>query len=963
MNLDELAAAIADGKPIDWSDAGRTSVGLSARLARRARVVERIAQIHASFPPPASFANSLHQSLLHVSDSPDNAGKLLTWGPLTIVERLGAGTFGEVYRAQDPRLNRQVALKLLRRRDRRSMTVVEEGQLMARVRHPNVVTVYGAERIDGRVGLWMEYVDGPTLDQELKTRGPLAPEAVAQVGVELCRALDAVHRAGLVHRDVKAQNVMRDADGRVLLTDFGAGRDLVEIGATTGIELAGTPLYLAPEVLSGQPASPASDIYSLGVLLFYLVTGSFPVHGRSLDDIREAHADHRAASITALRPHLPRGLCACVARAIDRDPARRFASAIEMEAALHQVASETGWRIGWRAGASLTAAGVVATIMAGALLRRPSTSLPSAPPAKPGSAALASATSAPRTLRQISADSDLAGPGAPSPDGTLLSYVDWNTCNLAIAETSTDRRWPVTNRRPEDPDHGCAGTSRFSARGSELFYVWSFNAEGRSVTEIRIIPVRDGVPRTLWRAPDGSEVALQHWAGDDRFLLASVYRDAGNQLVVIASTDGTIRGSVSIGRSTPDFASLSPDGSLIAYSRRTDASSRRQLIVVAGLDGHEQGYITDGASIDHAPLWTRDGRYLLFHSDRSGMAALWAQRIDAGRPVDPPIRLEPNLGWAHPMGLTQASAYFVRREMGTRDVYLVNLDPGSGMVAGEPVRVSSTAGANGTSEWAPDGRSLAFFRGSESRRTLVIKSLDDNREREIVSPHLNGVARPRWERGGRTMLLKGVFRDVWGLHRLDLQTEAITTLMRFPLNGNFQEYELFPDDRDVLYASRQRHAFVRRNLGSGRETILHRVDPALSMLCMALSRDGRRFAYAAYEPKVAWSIRIVDLREPANAREMLRGDVSERFCPSAWTADDREVIYTGSLMKRSPSGDGGRLWALNADTSQVRLIGLSVDGLNEVRLSPDGHRIAYDGGWPSQEVWVLDNVLGRLEQQ
>jgi Tol biopolymer transport system component len=95
----------------------------------------------------------------------------------------------------------------------------------------------------------------------------------------------------------------------------------------------------------------------------------------------------------------------------------------------------------------------------------------------------------------------------------------------------------------------------------------------------------------------------------------------------------------------------------------------------------------------------------------------------------------------------------------------------------------------------------------------------------------------------------------------------------------------------------------------------------------------------------------------------LRGDVSERFCPSAWTADDREVIYTGSLMKRSPSGDGGRLWALNADTSQVRLIGLSVDGLNEVRLSPDGHRIAYDGGWPSQEVWVLDNVLGRLEQQ
>jgi Tol biopolymer transport system component len=244
---------------------------------------------------------------------------------------------------------------------------------------------------------------------------------------------------------------------------------------------------------------------------------------------------------------------------------------------------------------------------------------------------------------------------------------------------------------------------------------------------------------------------------------------------------------------------------------------------------------------------------------------------------------------------------------------------------------------------------------------LVITSLDGGRERTIVNPYLEGVARPRWEPGGRTMLLKGVFRDVWGLHRLDLQTEAITTLMRFPPNGNFQEYELLPGGSEVLYASRQRHAFVRRDLQTGRETVVHRVAATVSLLCLAVSRDGDRFAYGAYERDGRWAMRIVDLRDPATAHEILDGDASERVCPSVWTADGQEVIFTRSQVTTAPAGDATRLWAVNGGGGQVRLVGLTVDGLNEVRLSPDGRQISYDGGWPSQEVWVLDNVLSRLE--
>jgi serine/threonine protein kinase/Tol biopolymer transport system component len=959
--LIDVAGAIADGLPIDWSAFASTA----PELALAARIVERVAQVHASFPPPTAFTSSLQASLLHLGESPEtDGGTLLTWGPLTILERIGGGTCGEVYRARDPRLNRPVALKLLRRRDRHGSSVVEEGHLMARVRHPNVVTVYGAERIDGRVGLWMEYVDGPTLDQELKAGGPFPHERVTQVGLDLCRALDAVHRAGLVHRDVKAQNVMRDANGRVLIADFGAGRDLAELDGATRGELAGTPLYLAPEVLNGERASPASDIYSVGVLLFYLATGSFPVHGRSVRDIREAHARGRRQAIEEIRRGLPRQLRSCISRALDPDPGRRFPSATAMEAALQNATKTPKSMLGARTAAWLAVSGiVVAAVAAGAGF--PWTSEPRDRSADPGSLAppvSVSAASLAPTLRQISNDPDLAGPGAPSPDGRLLSYVDPQTCNLAIADAATGKRWPVTaNPSPEDPAWGCADTSRFSADGSALLYVWSFKSEGRRITEIRRLAIHGGVPRSLWRSPDDANVQLQHWAGDDRFMLVTLERDNGNELAIIDGENGTARAVKSLGRWLPELASLSPDGTLIAYDRPAPTDPSRRVVIAAAVDGAAVETLAESTSNDHDPLWTRDGRYVIFQSNRSGVAALWAQRVDGGRAIDPPVRLEPNLGQAFPMGLTATGAYFVRREMGTRDVFLVNLDPVTGAVNDEPARVSATAGSNGTSEWSPDGRSLAFFRTGGTRRTLVIKTLADGREREIPNRHLEGVARPRWAPGGRTMLLKGTYRDVTGLHRLDLQSAAITTLMPFGVDGRFQEYELLPDGREVLYASRQRHRFVRRDLGTGREIVVHEVDPSLNMLGLALTRDGRRFAYAAYERGGASSLRVVDLSDGATAREVLRGSANEYIVPSVWTPDGREVVFTRTQVKPPPA-EPTRLFAIDADTQRVRLIGLRVKGLNEVRLSPDGGRITYDGGWPFQEVWVLENVLARLER-
>ena len=206
------------------------------------------------------------------------------WCHLTILEKIGEGVFGDVYRAHDSKLQIDVALKLSAvdaSRSAGASTVLDEARLLAKVRHPNVVRIYGADHKHGRIGLWMDLVQGRTLEELTKTQGFGASEAI-NIGIELCRALAAVHSVGVLHGDIKAHNVMRRDGGQFVLVDFGAGRPLAADTAR-GRDLVGTPVYLAPEVLNEQPRSTASDIYSLGVLLFHLVTNDYPVYAHDRD--------------------------------------------------------------------------------------------------------------------------------------------------------------------------------------------------------------------------------------------------------------------------------------------------------------------------------------------------------------------------------------------------------------------------------------------------------------------------------------------------------------------------------------------------------------------------------------------------------------------------------------------------------------------------------------------------------
>lgn len=254
------------------------------------------------------------------------------WGHLQIVELVGQGGFGRVFRAWDATLEREVALKIFQGGPEDD-TLHAEGRLMAKVRHHNVASVYGVGVHNGSAGLWMEFVHGLPLSQILSAQGPLSGQEAASLGKEICRALAAVHKSGLLHRDIKANNVMREEGGRIVLMDFGLGSPM-QRAAKPGASLSGTPSYMAPELFHDRPATIQSDIYALGVLLFYLVTGDYPYGAGSMTEIVRAQTGGRPKLLHDLRPDLPETFVAALDRAMSVDPAKRYQTAGEFLRAL-----------------------------------------------------------------------------------------------------------------------------------------------------------------------------------------------------------------------------------------------------------------------------------------------------------------------------------------------------------------------------------------------------------------------------------------------------------------------------------------------------------------------------------------------------------------------------------------------------------------------------------------------------
>lgn len=330
----KVAEDITDGRSVDWD---ALSQQLDADALRQLRALAALAAQfsaaqHSLEETSASNARPLAAATVAVPSRTGPAYETgMQFAHLKILDELGRGSSGVVYRAFDPLLQRTVALKLCNPDGGQVDDLLHEAQQMAKVNHPGVLKIHGAQVVDQQVGFWSDLVEGESIAARLDRNNSIPAQEAVLIGLELCAALAAIHQLGLVHGDVKAQNVVRDRSGRHVLVDFGSARNIHERA-----QVSGTPLYLAPELVGGGQNTPPDDLYSLGVLLFKMISGQFPVEARTLVELEAAHRDQRRCYLLDLVPDLSVELAGVIERAVHAKRSQRFQSAGAFSAELRR---------------------------------------------------------------------------------------------------------------------------------------------------------------------------------------------------------------------------------------------------------------------------------------------------------------------------------------------------------------------------------------------------------------------------------------------------------------------------------------------------------------------------------------------------------------------------------------------------------------------------------------------------
>jgi eukaryotic-like serine/threonine-protein kinase len=252
-----------------------------------------------------------------------------------LVEKLGSGGMAMVYRARDKMLERSVAVKLLQEEYSRDEAFQErfrqEARAAANLSHPNIVTVHDFGLDEGQLFIVMEYIPGTDLKALIKQRGRFSPEETVPLLVQACAGIGYAHRAGLVHCDVKPQNMLVTPDMRLKVTDFGIARALSTIHPDEKSEIVwGSPQYFAPEQAAGSAPSPASDVYSLGVIMYEMLAGSLPFHGKTAAELARMHLEAEPVPLSEILPDISPRLEEIQKKVLSKEPAQRYRTADQL---------------------------------------------------------------------------------------------------------------------------------------------------------------------------------------------------------------------------------------------------------------------------------------------------------------------------------------------------------------------------------------------------------------------------------------------------------------------------------------------------------------------------------------------------------------------------------------------------------------------------------------------------------
>ena len=460
-------------------------------------------------------------------------------------------------------------------------------------------------------------------------------------------------------------------------------------------------MYVAPELLAGEAATTQSDLYSLGVLLFYLVTGSYPVLAPTAADLSAAHeraTDHPLANI---RRDLPPEFVGIVERALARSRSDRYTDAAAMEAQLAvflrrdapQDAVRWVRRFYWFA-AVMTAVLAITGVSdwrRGVDVRRQ----------RGGNVGFA--TPAGSVIRHWTVK-DFQATGEPSRTGHWVGGVDWNRApNLAVLDLFTDTKRVLTANT--DPQAYTFGTA-ISISDQRVAYSWYFSTR-QDVSELRIVDLDGRHPSVAYHNPDGDTHPVA-WANDDRRVLIVRSRAGKVDLASVDVQDGSVQ-TVAELPDLPGKASLSPDGRLVLYDApTTSARGERHLEICDTITGRTSHLLAD-TNNDFTPVWLPDGSGVVFGSCRSGTRALWSLPVagTADTAVEPKL-LRGDLGDFFPIGFGSSSALLYDGPVDTVDVYVARFDLGSDRLS-PPQRVSKQfLGSNLFSDWSPDAKSIVY---------------------------------------------------------------------------------------------------------------------------------------------------------------------------------------------------------------------------------------------------------------
>ena len=961
-HVDDIAGSILDGADVDWPEVESDADDSDRDILRQLRLVSSVAAVHRGLAATRSVPTT------HAIGLP------FRWGPLDVIEHIGRGSFGDVYRAWDRQLDREVALKLLTESataiDRPS-DIVEEGRLLARVRHPNVVTIYGAARVDGRVGLWMEYVRGRTLEQRLASNGPLAPADVVSIGRDLCNALAAVHAAGLLHRDIKAHNVMVDESGRVVLMDFGTGREQ-RADVDEASDLTGTPLYLAPEVLDRQPARPRSDVYSLSVLLYHLLTGTYPVVGTTAADIRDKHRAADPVDLRHRRPDVSAALDRSIGRGLSTDPRRRYATAVELSTAL--AGSSTSRRRLFQISATAL---LLLAVWAGlwtAARRRTAFAREFSNPQDPGAASarstaqmLPASTNSAWVAHQIVAGA-LARSIALSSDGRYGAFTYSPTGDLAVRDLQTGVDQLLTD--------GGGWWKEYSDRpvispdGHHVAYVMYIDTD--NTVELRVASFGPGAPtdRILMKT-DQKEGAYEiAWMPDGtRLCIAFSRPDRTSELGLVSIADGSFRGLKSLEWRRPNRLSVSPDGRFVAYDvPADDAGSPRDIFVLA-LDGSGEIPIVQNPANDMEPVWSAEGSQLVFLSNRTGREALWAVHVTNGRAADAPRLVKDGVPASKLLGITpHGTLFYVTPGSNPANIFTIALDAGT---RATPVALTERLiTSNEGPTWSRDGALLAYYalttgrdslNGGAVPGTLVVRTASTGKERTVPLPPRTTArfgAGPKWfpDNSGVLIEVGDVEGRGFGLYRLTVSTGNTELLVHLP--RDIWSYDLSADGRSIFYeilddpVSR----LIRFDIDAHRETVLREKPTGAfedEVVALSVAPNGRAVAMTliggAVQVMPAAGGEPRDLFRP-HERELGTGALRQGL---TWSPDQQFVYFV--------RGDG-TFWRVPSKGGPAQRVAMSFDGaIKSPSISPDGKPLVFSGRAAADAipptVWALDNVL------